>query len=440
MTSFRTSAACLCIATLLATSLAHAQRTSSTTETTRSSLTALPSGITETTLAMHVIAPTSLRSVQIEDNDASETLYRVAAATKTFTSTPHVDLGAFGAAIHAILKSNVTGYVLQVRQNGTVVHNGIWEWAQTTSDGGKGWTLDTRMHVASVSKFLTSVAMVKVLDAKGISYDAPIAPYLPAYWSKGMNVDDITFRHLFRHRSGFKVEGSASDYATMKSKVAAGVSDVGSSSGYENMNFGIMRILIPIINGDISKSAKFMDDTDLNDKAWDAVTLYLFRNYMQANVFNPAGVSNVQFKPVSGIPHALAYRFPDSGDGWNSGDVSPWAGGASFHLSVNELLTVLDHVRRRNTIIPASKAQYMLDNLFGLDQVFTTPAGKIYNKNGAWRSSCVADTKNCKTEQSVAYFLPNGMELAVFVNSPIGSEAFSLRGIVKDAYIASLSQ
>jgi CubicO group peptidase (beta-lactamase class C family) len=253
-----------------------------------------------------------------------------------------------------------------------------------------------------------------------------------------MNVDDITFRHLFKHQSGFNVDGSASDYATMKSKVAAGVGGVGMYA-YENMNFGLMRILIPIINGDVLSRTRFMRDNEMNDKAWDATTLLYFLAYMQANVFNPAGVSNVQFKPVAGIPHALAYRVNDSGDGWNSGDISAYAGGAAFHLSVKELLNVLDHVRRKNTIIPAAKAQYMLDNLFGLDQEFTTPAGKIYNKNGMWLTSCVT-TINCKTEQSVIYFLPNNMEVAVFVNSPIGSEGFSLRDLVRAAFNNSLTQ
>ena len=100
----------------------------------------------------------------------------------------------------------------------------------------------------------------------------------------------------------------------------------------------------------------------------------------------------------------------------------------------------MDHVRRRNTIVPATTAQYMLDNGLGIDQAVDTPAGKIYNKNGRWATECVGDTQDCKTEQSVAYFLPNGMELAIFVNSPIGPEELSLRDLVRDAYINSLSQ
>ena len=34
-----------------------------------------------------------------------------------------------------------------------------------------------------------------------------------------------------------------------------------------------------------------------------------------------------------------------------------------------ELLSVMNHVRRKGTIVDASKAQYILDNSFGIDQV-----------------------------------------------------------------------
>ena len=104
---------------------------------------------------------------------------------------------------------------------------------------------------------------------------------------------------------------SASDYSFMKGKVASGVSNVGSSD-YENMNFGLCRILIPVILGKISKSAMFISDESLNDQAWDAVTLSHYKGYMQDKVFTPAGVSNASFAPVAGHKKALAYPFPVS--------------------------------------------------------------------------------------------------------------------------------
>jgi CubicO group peptidase (beta-lactamase class C family) len=391
-------------------------------------------GLTEDEIAAHVIDPENLQNIEIEEvNESREARYQIQLLNRQFGTTPKLNVDAFGKAMHNTLKDSVTGYMLQLRQNGNLIYNLIWNWAQTPADKGQGWTEDTRMHVASVSKFLTAVGLVKLLDDKQISYDTKIINYLPTYWSKGSNIEKITFRHLLTHTSGFNTGSSSSNYTFMKSKVADGVTQVGSYD-YENMNFGLCRILIPIINGNISKNADIPPSLPITkDQFWDAVTLSHYKNYMQANVFTPAGVSNVDFQPIPSTKNALAYKFPhNNNDGWNSGNLASVAGGAGWRLSTKELLNVMNHLRRRNTIISAEKAQYMLDNYFGIDQAIATPAGKIYNKNGLWRS-------DSRTEQSVAYFLPNNMELVVFVNSPIGTNGFSLRGIVKDTFINSLS-
>jgi CubicO group peptidase (beta-lactamase class C family) len=407
---------------------------------------ALPPELTEAKVRAHVIAPARLQDIQIEEVDETrEVHYAFPGVIQKLPPGPRLDLGAFGLAINTVLKSQVAGYILQVRRNGALVHNGIWNWAQTPADQGKGWTDDTRMHVASVSKFLTAVGMVKALDSKGIPYDTKIIGYLPDYWTKGPNIDKITFKHLMTHRSGFSTGGSGTNYEFMKGKVAAGVPMVGGYD-YENMNFGLCRILIPIVMGNIGKSAMFVNPADmkdragftkataLNDQAWDAVTLYHYKKFMQTKVFTPAGVVNASFEPFAGGKNALAYPYsPGSVHGWDSGDLATVAGGAGWRLSTKELLNVMNAVRRKNTILPAEKAQFLLDNYFGIDQAIDTPAGKIYNKNGAW------GTGDGRREQCVAYFLPNQMELVLFVNSPIGKEGFSLRGIVKDAYLGSLT-
>lgn len=429
----------LLLATSLITISTPAQQPIAQQRTVRN----LPRGLTELSVKRHIIAPPHIKNIHIEVVDESrEVRVHVPARVTTFKVRPSLDLGAFGLAIHTVLKDRATGYLLQVRKNGNLVFAGGWNWAQTPADQSKAWTENTRMHVASVSKFLTAVALVKALDSKRISYDAKIIDFLPDYWSKGNNINRITFRHLLTHRSGFDSgEGDdkyRTDYAFMKRKVAEGVSNVGSASGYENMNFGLIRILIPLINGNIGKGTQFTGETNSNDQAWDAVTIFHYRNYVQAKVFTPVRVRNVGFEPLPGGRNALAYRSPHNNiSGWNSGNLDTVAGGAGWRLSTKELLNVMNHVRRKNTIISATKAQFMLDNKFGIDQSFNTPAGKIYNKNGAW-GTC-DNNGNCKIEQCVAYFLPNGMEVVVFVNSPIGTSGFSLRDLVKDSFLASLS-
>jgi CubicO group peptidase (beta-lactamase class C family) len=379
----------------------------------------------------HVFAPAHVKKIQIEEVDPDrEVSYRMPPRRKKARRGAGVDLGEMGLKLWTVLKDHVVGYMLHVRQNGALVHVGVWNWAQTPSDAAKGWTEDTRMHLASVSKFLTAVGTVRLLGSKNLSYDTKIINYLPAHWSKGANVDKITFRHLFTHTSGFVTGGSSTDYATMKSKVAAGVAGVGTYD-YENMNFGLCRLLIATVSGAVAKSASYTPSY-LNDAFWDLNTINAYGSYMQTKVFAPCGVANAGFEPLVYTPDALAYPFPyGTTSGWNSGDLKTVAGGAGWRLSIKELLDVMNHVRRKGTIVSATKAQYMLDNYFGIDMMTNTAAGKLYNKNGSW-------TNNGKTEQCVAFFMPQGMELALFVNSPIGLSKLSLRNLVRDAYLNSL--
>ncbi len=180
----------------------------------------------------------------------------------------------------------------------------------------------------------------------------------------------------------------------------------------------------------MDKSTSYFPIASVNDQIWDAVTLSAYNTYMQNKVFKPAGVTGVSLQAVGG--GAYDYPFPvGNAKGWNSGDLKTVVGGAGWHLTLSQLLKVMDGARRRNTILPTTKVQYMLDNKFGIDQVIMTPAGNLYNKNGLWQNGE-------KKKQSVAYFLPEDMEVAVFINSPIGKEGSSLRGLVKDSYLASL--
>ena len=61
------------------------------------------------------------------------------------------------------------------------------------------------MHVASVSKLMTAMAMMVLFRDHPIfdpPWDAPIYDYLPNYWEKGPNIGNITFRNLFNHTAG----------------------------------------------------------------------------------------------------------------------------------------------------------------------------------------------------------------------------------------------
>jgi CubicO group peptidase (beta-lactamase class C family) len=267
------------------------------------------------------------------------------------------------------------------------------------------------MHVASVSKLITAMAMTKLLFSRNISPDAHILPWLPKYWHKGPGVDRITFRQLLTHTSGLVLvdEAGPSDFQFMKDQIALGT--VG-KPGYRNMNFGLCRILISTID------APFLFDMipGATDAYWDLTTIRYYERYVSENIFAPAGVVST-FKHTA--DHALAYPYPPhdpagaSLSGWSSGDLSTMSGGVGWHLSVDDLLNVMAAFRRGGTIVDPARAQTMLERQFGIDVKKDTSLGRIYAKGGFWSFD-----KGRYVEQSNVFFLPKGMELVLLANSP----------------------
>ncbi len=373
----------------------------------------------------------------------------------------YLDGAAFGSALDDALQDSVAGYVAQLRQNGQVVYSSEWQDAKRPQDGTERWTPDVQQHVASVSKLVTAMAMTRLLSENNISPDAPIIDYLPDYWAKGPNIEYISFRHLWNHTSGLTA-ADVVDFDIMKSAIATGIGLGQNENGYlghycyQNLNYALSRILLAVITGNVSKSAvfpplPFLPPSNLNDTIWDLVTIASYDFYMQGFVFHPAAVvgATLNHLPATG----LAYRGPDdSGPGWNSGDLEENCGGDGWHLSVNQLLDVMGEFRRGGGILTPAAAQAMLENMFGVDPFVTygcapagvttaqvglsTLAGVVHCKPGDWY-----DSLDGRHEQSLAYFLPQDMELAVLVNSQIvGLPDTFFRDVVTQAYVNNLRE
>ena len=293
---------------------------------------------------------------------------------------------------------------------------------------------------------MTAMAMMVLFRDNKISPDAQIIDYLPDYWAKGPNVEQITFRNLFNHTSGL-----AANYLVglemMKSAIAGGIAlnDLGQYK-YQNLNYGLCRMLLPVINGNIKKDAYFgMFDVAVDDALWDLATINAYEAYLQAKVFQPSDVAGATLDHAPGC--ALAYRGPpvNIGPGWNSGNMAESCGCDGWHLSVNQLLNVMGEFRRGGGILMPADAQAMLDNGFGVDPFIdgvalptakTTLAGNMYCKPGDWRDPSDRD------EQSLAYFLPDDMELVVFVNSRVDGQTGAtnkFRRVVTQAYLDNLT-
>src|SRR4051812_5979431 len=99
------------------------------------------------------------------------------------------------------------GAVLVVSQNGMLVHQGVFGWAELEDVKGQRLTNPRPMHattlfdLASVTKVMaTTMALMRLASHGRIDVDAPVYRYLPDF--RGVHLDSITVRHLLTHSAG----------------------------------------------------------------------------------------------------------------------------------------------------------------------------------------------------------------------------------------------
>jgi len=78
--------------------------------------------------------------------------------------------------------------------------------------------------------------------------------------------------------------------------------------------------------------ASFPSDPALNDPFWDLATIKAYHYYAAKHIFDPSHAKGSFDHPPA---DALAYQFPPSGNGWNSGDLKEICGAAGWHFSVD---------------------------------------------------------------------------------------------------------
>jgi CubicO group peptidase (beta-lactamase class C family) len=359
-----------------------------------------------------------------------------------------LNVNGFVASVTGQL-ADANGYSMELRQHGeTVVSssagdaiNGPLESTASHPVATVPWTTDVRMHIASCSKIITAMALTKIIgETSGTRRITPgdqILPYLPGYWNPGPNTDLITFADLMTQTSALHPPTSSGTppdqtYIPAREAVEAGVNaaQIGGAPlldynnwSYQNTNFVLCRVLMATVSGAIdvgltSQGAQGMTQEQANDQLWDARTVEFYERYVREHIFAPARIKATLRRPRT---CALAYAWPADGQpGWNSGDLTYWAGPAGWHMSVRDLLDVMGTFRRAGTILPTGDARAMLEARFGVDWGDNAVpqdslAGPLYIKNGGQQ---VTDAdQDVQQEQSGAVYLPLDMECVVFVNS-----------------------
>jgi Beta-lactamase len=278
-----------------------------------------------------------------------------------------ISISALAKNITATLHNHVVGFVAIVGGLPAIFQG----QARTAADPPKTAMLpDLPINIASVTKVLTTVAVLQSLDRHHLTLDTKIWPYLYKDWKRGANIDTITFRMLLSHAAGFRwgCGGSNTTYAVLKAQIAAGVkkSDMVDSSGnpvhsYNNCNFAIFRELLPQMEG-----FPIIGPTDAF-RAMQSAAFYI--TYMNQHVFRPVGVPQRACRapktsndiPGYRFPAALTYPDPPNsahGDDW--GDWTLACGGGGWVLSAGDLFDVVKDLANGTALVTkAEKSELM---------------------------------------------------------------------------------
>ena len=117
-----------------------------------------------------------------------------------------IDIGEFETWIRRRLDANVVGYGFAISEGGVPVGFGQGGFAQIPGlDNNVLFTPLTEIQVASVSKTITAIALVQLMEKLDVSADDAISPYLPESWDQGPGFKDwsLTFDDLLTHQTGF---------------------------------------------------------------------------------------------------------------------------------------------------------------------------------------------------------------------------------------------
>jgi hypothetical protein len=323
-------------------------------------------------------------------------------------------------------------------------------------------------NIESISKMLTTFAVLQSLKNNNISLDSPIYPYLYSDWQSLAGVGiapnllgpQVTFRDFLTHRSGWAADnngggcgGPSTSYAILKAKIQLSTIPQAQGSNaaagqYSNCNFAIFRELLPQMEGTSINSI-----TDDNKRALASAQFY--NEYVNTNVRIAAGIPGMwSCTPVSDPSTAINYQilsYPTpNGPGLtppyvpplsaipsaNWGDYFLLCGAGGWNLSASDIVLLFNSLGQ--VLTPDLQAELFnrsspnfpglgWDNTVGNCPGSNT-SGKTYYwcKNGGegYPPACgagqtCAPCPGCGIETFVGLFKCNAVTVVVFVNSPL---------------------
>lgn len=367
--------------------------------------------------------------------------------------------------IHNELENNVMGFAVVVNHLGGEVLASSWGAARSVNDGYSAMTVDTRMNIASVSKNITAIGLLNLLEQRGISIDTPIGKWLPQSWTRGYGfqappemgviqafenpvpIEYLTFKNLLQHKTGLnqlfgtltKEQKSqwGNDWDGLEYVVSLNA-DPGAGPSYKNANFALLRVLIAHI---------LMENTGIpvtkdNYKSF-------FMTHMENVAFTLAGVYQVSCNIQDQYDYARFYNvyYPEVAGYLSGTDGDSCGGHSNFHLSARDLANIASEARYNNNILSDAQRADM-DNL---KLGWMGSGGDIYHHGGDLFYSFnpnAGGQLGLTLDGGYTYYrelhtcimkMPHGYEAGLVINSN-NKTGKSACGILKNAYLNAVQE
>jgi hypothetical protein len=328
---------------------------------------------------------------------------------------------------------NLSGYAYSIFMDGqrVVGAEGRGGLARKAIDGfQRDHSPVVRQEIASCSKYITALAMVRMLDRAGLSLDTDIGAYLPAYMNAIAPVRTISFRQLLSHHSG--LVGGISDInitlAEMQQSVQTNNTAGFDSYQYNNMNFALCRVLLPYVYWKevLNMNAQAITQMESNPSSLDTGMANLFLSFVRNDVFKPAGLSAWGLlgasDPNNNNPTLYYNNNAPGGAGANSSALTALVnlGGMGFDLNAIELAQITsaanDYKIVSEPLMKAIRTGYKGRPL-GLNDSQTGLYGEYYYKYGGITLNTNGLAGDGLSTMLVDFDCPNAnVQVAVMVN------------------------
>ncbi|KAI4861162.1 beta-lactamase [Hypoxylon rubiginosum] len=190
--------------------------------------------------------------------------------------------------------------------------DGSLEWAYATSGPGVQYTMDTVMELASVTKLVTTIAALQLVERGDLSLDQNIEEIIPAFSSldvlDGFDTDGTPLLH--KRRNSITVEkllthtsGAAYPF------VDARLTQLSKSEGNSSENSGNVDSSFDIpLSFEPGEGWLYGTGVDRLGQVIERVTKMSLEQYFHDQIFKPLGITTGTFWGKVGVPMSIRSR------------------------------------------------------------------------------------------------------------------------------------